>query len=308
MPLISIIMPAYNAGLLMEESIRSVLQQTFQDWELIIVDDGSVDNTKEIALAYTDKDNRVKYVYQANGRQGKARNNGIRNSTGEYVAFLDADDLWHPEKLEKQISCIRETNADAVFSDFYFFQGSIHSDLESVPIVTGYLSKENRSESFFNFNPIPILTVLARKSSICKVGGFSECTAIQNAEDYHLWLKMMLTGCVFYGMQDNLAYYRKSDTQSTSNDPYATLQVINALQSLDILPDAMQPMLAERLRNMYVRLLRFHSLSSQKEVVRTMASYAIRNKSAVPGSALYVMAALCGVHFTIRFFIKFVVV
>ncbi|MFD2999149.1 glycosyltransferase family 2 protein [Pontibacter toksunensis] len=301
-------MPAYNAGQMIDESIRSVLQQTYQDWELIIVDDGSVDNTKEISLAYTEIDKRVKYVYQPNGRQGKARNNGIRNSSGTYVAFLDADDLWHPEKLEKQVSCINDTNADVIFSNFYFFQRSIHSHLESVPVVTGFLSKKNRSENFFKFNPVPILTVLAKKSSLYIVGGFSECTAIQNAEDYHLWLKMMLSGCVFYGMQDNLAYYRRSDTQTTSNDPYATLQVINALQSLDNLPDAMQPMLAERLRAMYVRLLRLHSLNSRKEVVRTMASYATRNKSAVPGSALYMMAALCGVHFTIRFFIKFVVV
>ena len=114
---ISIIMPAYNAEKFIRESITSVLQQTYSNWELIIVDDGSTDNTKKIIQAFAQQDGRIHYIYQPNGKQGKARNAGIRHASGDLIAFLDADDLWTKDKLEKQGSLIRRTNADLIFSD-----------------------------------------------------------------------------------------------------------------------------------------------------------------------------------------------
>src|SRR5882757_4082321 len=102
-PLVSVIMPAYNAEKYIAEAINSVKQQTYTAWELIVIDDGSTDNTAAIIKKYAGTDNRIMYTYQANGGQGKARNNGLKKATGEYVAFLDADDLWIPEKLNTQV-------------------------------------------------------------------------------------------------------------------------------------------------------------------------------------------------------------
>src|SRR5260221_6307510 len=101
---ISIIMPAYNVGKFISQTIDSVLSQTYENWELLIVDDESSDNTSAIAKAYQLKDNRIRYFWQKNGKQGKARNKAIRESLGNYLAFMDADDIWLPDKLTRQVN------------------------------------------------------------------------------------------------------------------------------------------------------------------------------------------------------------
>src|SRR6185369_4654551 len=113
--LVSIIMPAYNAGKYIADSIRSVLAQTYSNWELIVVDDGSTDDTAAIVQDFTKREGRVRYIYQENGRLGKARNTGVRNSQGDLIAFLDSDDLWIETKLELQLRALREQNADLVY-------------------------------------------------------------------------------------------------------------------------------------------------------------------------------------------------
>ncbi len=102
-PAISVIIPSYNRDKTLPRAIDSVLTQTFSDLELLIVDDGSTDNTREVVEEYMLKDSRVKYIYQENARQAAARNNGIKHSRGEFTAFLDSDDEWLSDKLKKQI-------------------------------------------------------------------------------------------------------------------------------------------------------------------------------------------------------------
>lgn len=102
---ISVIIPAYNCAGLISRTIQSVRNQTFQDWELIVVDDGSTDNTRDVVLSFQKNDPRIKYLNQPNsGAPASPKNNGIRNATGDYIAFLDHDDEWLPEKLEKHVS------------------------------------------------------------------------------------------------------------------------------------------------------------------------------------------------------------
>src|ERR1044071_7783966 len=107
-PLVSVIMPAYNAERYIAASVRSVLAQTYQNWELIIVDDGSTDGTAAVAKSFAEADGRVRYVYQPNGRLGNARNTGIRHARGPLIAFLDSDDLWMERKLELQLKAMEE--------------------------------------------------------------------------------------------------------------------------------------------------------------------------------------------------------
>src|SRR5574341_1935425 len=103
---VSAIIPVYNGEKYIEDAIRSVLTQTFSDLELIIVDDGSTDKTGEICKGFL-SDSRVKYIYQENQGVSSARNTGIKRSNGEYVAFLDADDYWLPDKTEEQIKFLK---------------------------------------------------------------------------------------------------------------------------------------------------------------------------------------------------------
>lgn len=113
MPFFSIIIPTYNRGELISKTIHSVLAQTFTDFEVIVVDDGSNDDTKWVVEAISDS--RVKYIYQSNGERGKARNNGTKHATGQYVFFLDSDDLLYPQHLETAYNHILKLNLPTFF-------------------------------------------------------------------------------------------------------------------------------------------------------------------------------------------------
>ncbi len=107
-PFFSIITPTYNRSLLIRKAMQSVLQQTFADCELIVVDDGSTDNTKEVVESYSDK--RIRYVYQQNAERSEARNNGIKNACGKYICFLDSDDYFLPMRLELLFRALQKQN------------------------------------------------------------------------------------------------------------------------------------------------------------------------------------------------------
>ena len=117
--LISVIIPAYNHAKYLSEAIQSVLNQTYQNFEILIVDDGSTDNTRQVVQNYTDQ--RIKYIYQENRGLAASRNAGLRVTQGEYVAFLDADDIFLPHKLEVQLDWFEaHPSCGMVFSGFYF--------------------------------------------------------------------------------------------------------------------------------------------------------------------------------------------
>lgn len=111
--MISVVIPTYNRAKLIRRAIVSVLEQTYTDLELIVVDDGSLDNTADVIGAINDP--RVKYIWQQNSGACVARNKGIIKASGEYIAFHDSDDVWHKDKLEKQFTVLQETNASVVF-------------------------------------------------------------------------------------------------------------------------------------------------------------------------------------------------
>lgn len=115
-PLASVIMPCYNAGNLISQSIESVTSQTYKDWELLIIDDCSQDNSADVVKAYCEKDSRIKYLKTdvSSGTPAEPRNVGIRAARGRFIAFLDSDDLWLPSKLENQISFFQSCKEDSV--------------------------------------------------------------------------------------------------------------------------------------------------------------------------------------------------
>jgi glycosyltransferase involved in cell wall biosynthesis len=218
-PLVSIIMPAYNAEKYIEESIQSVVNQTCKNWELIIVDDGSTDHTSINIKKHTELDERIFYYYQKNSKQGRARNYGISKAKGKYIAFLDADDIWFANKLDHQLDSIQEEKVELVFSDAIVFNNLNEIDFsKTLKSYKGFCSPENGIDLFLEKNQIPILTVLITKNALEKVNFFTEKLEIQNLEDYHLWLKLLFSGVSFFGADTALAGYREHEASVSIKD------------------------------------------------------------------------------------------
>lgn len=122
LPLVSVIVPTYNYGHFIHQTLESLQAQTYQHWECIVVDDGSTDNTQDVVARYVEKDDRIRYIHQRNLRAAAARNNGIRTSAGKYLQFLDADDLLAPEKLERQVDYLEQhPDVDIVYGNVRHF-------------------------------------------------------------------------------------------------------------------------------------------------------------------------------------------
>jgi len=182
--MVSVVIPTYNSAAFLRGAIQSVLSQTYSDFEVVVVDDGSTDNTESVVHSFGDQ---VCYVKQQNKGAGAARNQGIKRSRGEYVAFLDADDLWLPGKLGEQISLMdRDPELGLVYSDWAVVaeKGKAEpSYLRNQPAASGYVFDELVQGGF-------ILTsgTLVRRSCLDDVGYFDETLSI--AQDYDLWLRI----------------------------------------------------------------------------------------------------------------------
>ncbi len=211
-------MPTYNGEKHQGAAIQSVLAQTFDDWELIIVDDGSTDNTATLVSAVAEKDRRIRYLYQENAGQANARNTGIKNSRGKLIAFLDQDDLWMKEKLEVQVRALKESGADVVFSNGFLFEGDdVYSEAETFPTIEGKYVGPEMFQLLFMSNRIPVLSALVKKEALSSVGLLDEDPLYKNSDDYDLWLRLANHNAVFLGLPDRLVRYRLHSDQASKN-------------------------------------------------------------------------------------------
>ena len=226
-PQISVITCVYNGERYVSQAIQSVLEQTFKNWELIIIDDGSTDNTAVVVSQFL-SDNRVKYYYQPNGKQGRARNFGIANATSPWLAFLDADDIWMPDKLYIQLEFIDKfgDDMDVFFSSAEIFhEGS--SGTSRFQCEDGLIEhKRLFLQLLTGENKILFSSVVLKKSSFMETGGFDETPFI--AEDYHLWLKMCDAGYRFFGIDKILVKYRVHNNQTSHSEFHAFILSVKA--------------------------------------------------------------------------------
>ncbi len=208
-PFVSIIMPAYNAEKTIVESIESVLRQTYINWELIVVNDGSKDSTSAVVLAINDE--RVRLIEQENGGVANARNNGLNNAKGEYIAFLDSDDLWVEEKLERQVTTLVGGNNKMCFAKTWCFGENLNQTTDC--FVNVALDFEDRDKILI-YDFIPILTVLIAKDVLDDVGNFDE--TLHGVEDWDLWIRVLQKYEAIY-VDEFLAKYRISSTGLSGN-------------------------------------------------------------------------------------------
>ena len=210
--LVSIIMPSYNTGKFIRETIESVLAQTYANWELIIVDDCSTDNTDEVVKDYL-SDDRIHYIKNdRNSGAAVSRNRALREAKGKWIAFLDSDDLWEPEKLQKQIAFMKKKNYHFSYTNY------VEIDEKSIPngkYVTG--PKRITKYGMYNYCWMGCLTVMYD----AEVVGLIQIEDIKKNNDYAMWLKVCKkTSC--YLFNEPLARYRKR-SGSISNHGYMKL-------------------------------------------------------------------------------------
>ena len=210
--LVSIIMPSYNTALYIRETIQSVLDQTNQNWELIIVDDCSTDNTDEIVDSI--KDERIRYLKnEKNSGAAVSRNRALREAKGRWIAFLDSDDLWMPEKLEKQISFMEKNGYS--FSYTNYEEIDVEGKKTGVK-VTG--PKKVTKTGMFNYCWLGCLTVMYDRNVI----GLIQIEDIKKNNDYAMWLKVCKkANC--YLLDENLGKYRKGRAGSVSTHSIKTM-------------------------------------------------------------------------------------
>lgn len=212
--LVSIIMPSYNCGRFVEETIRSVQAQTYQDWEIIFMDDCSTDDTVRRVSAMRDNDKRI-HLYQSITNLGAAvsRNNALREAKGRWIAFLDSDDLWEPTKLEKQVRFMEENR--------YAFSYTKYQEMDADGNLTGVTisgPEHVTKRGMYNFCWPGCLTVMYD----LKIIGLIQIEDIKKNNDYAMWLKVCRkVDC--YLLPEVLAKYRRGRVGSVSSHSITTM-------------------------------------------------------------------------------------
>jgi len=207
--LVSIITPSYNSARFINECVSSVLEQTYTNWELIIVDDASKDNSRELIVNIAARDNRIKFVFlPENIGVAGARNIALDKSKGRYIAFIDSDDVWKKEKLTKQIHFMQSNDVSFSFSSYEPMSENgikIFKEIKA-PLKIDY-------NSLLKNTIIGCLTVVLDKD---KIGSF-KMPNLRTSQDMALWLSIMKGGVDAYGIKQSLAYYRIVGESNTSN-------------------------------------------------------------------------------------------
>ncbi|WP_340064189.1 glycosyltransferase family 2 protein [Ascidiimonas aurantiaca] len=208
-PLVSVIMPAYNAGKFIKDSITSVRNQTYTNWELIITDDASTDTTANLVKDFCIKDPRIQLLQlPGNFGAGMARNKAIEHAQGDFIAFLDADDLWVPEKLEKQLLFMQKKNIQVSFTSYNLISEKGEPLFKTVEALPAIDIKKIKKANYIG-NLTGMYSVLALGKIYMPV--------IRKRQDWALWLYCIQKAGKAYGLQEVLASYRIRRESVSSN-------------------------------------------------------------------------------------------
>lgn len=220
-PAISVVIPAYNAEKTIAATLDSVLAQSYPPHEVIVVDDGSKDGTPAVVEAFSP---RVRLLRQLNSGPSAARNNGIRVATGDWIALLDADDTWHPDKLAVQAEQLAD---DVAFAHCY----AAPSDCYTTPLDFDVLWRHNH---------VGTSTVVLNKALFLELGGFEEDRKFIGAEDYNMWLRMAASGKRIVSIHRQLSNYTPAEgslSQQVARVIQAELLNVDAIAAMYDVPE-----------------------------------------------------------------------
>ncbi|MHB0875280.1 MAG: glycosyltransferase family 2 protein [Anaerolineae bacterium] len=257
--------PTYNRAHLLPRAMGSVLKQTYRRLELIIVDDAGNDGTHDAVRAFGDE--RVKYIRHAtNLGPGGARNTGIRAALGEYIAFQDSDDEWHPRKLERQMACFSEQDdcVGVVYCPYWRVSGATRV---RVPLAGTTCGEGNMTASLLRGNHIGTPAVVARARFLHEVGLFDE--SLPQLEDYELWLRLS-KACEFHMVDEPLVTaYLQAEGDSRTLNPGAQIRALQLILAAHGAEYSRYPdLLAERLYSIGYLLLLSGQLGEGRRYLR----------------------------------------
>ncbi len=217
-PFVSVIIPTFNSAEFIEEAINSVLNQSYQNFEIIVVDDSSLDRTVDIVSELSKNESRISlYKIEHAGRPSVPRNVGINNAKGELVAFLDSDDVWTKDKLEEQIKYFNKyPNLIFVYSMSVTFglTNIFSNNFEVLPLL--FKAAKSREELIKKGNSITCSSVVVKLTALNRVNGFDEDPQLKAVEDYDLWIRLSELDD-FYFIPRILVKYRIHGTQTSSD-------------------------------------------------------------------------------------------
>ena len=215
MSLVSIIIPCYNQASYLEETLYCILQQDYSNWECILVNDGSIDNTESVILPWLVKDARFRYFSIPNGGVSSARNFGLKHAKGVFVQFLDADDLLAPSKLSKSIQFIDSKDVDVVCSNYDHFLGTISNSLGTFSNLENYKFTFQNIARYWNAGfTIPIHCFFFTREVIAN---YRFPIGITAQEDWVMWLQIYHQNPKTYFIPETLAYYRYNPSGRTNS-------------------------------------------------------------------------------------------
>ena len=226
--LVSIIVPVYNSEKFIKDTIKTVEEQTYKSWELLLINDCSTDNSKEIIKEYANKDKRIKLInLEENSGAAVARNKGIELAEGRYIAFLDADDLWNKDKLKRQVEFMKNNNYVFSFTGYEFANedGIGNGKIVTVPFKINYKQALKNTTIWTS-------TVMF---DIKKLGGreLIKMPNVRRGQDTATWWKVLKTGIDAYGLNETLSLYRRSNNTLSSNKIKALKRTWNLYRNVE---------------------------------------------------------------------------
>lgn len=311
-PLVSVIIPAYNSAHFINEAISSALQQTYKNIEVIVVDDGSKDDTRTVVAAFG---GRVRLLTQENQGSAVARNYGISTADGALIAFLDADDVWHPRKLELQVNTLRHSDSHMTYARFLWWRpqedGQHLSQVQMFASTNDTLRSTGETTSGWIYAKLMrdcivwTSTVLVDKSVLLAAGGFNP--KLRKGQDWDLWLRLSQVG-TWQGMDEALALYRiheSSITHKTSAINYEYKILTEAIERWGLSsPDGStvdSEFIRLRLGRSCIAFGRQHLAAGNTELARTSFRLAMKHLGWTPKCILFwTLATLWQLQKTIK--------
>ena len=224
-PLVSIITPVYNAERFLSDTIKSVQNQTYKNWEILLIDDCSKDNSAQIIKQFQKYDDRIKYIkLEKNSGASVSRNTGIKNAKGRFIAFVDSDDIWKPEKLEIQIKYMLKENLGFTFTSYRYMKenGELTNKIAKAP-------------SKINYNGLLKNTIIGCSTVVIdrEIVDYFEMPLVRRGQDTATWLQILRKEKYAYGIEQDLVNYRLVGESLSSNKIIALKRTWNTYRNVE---------------------------------------------------------------------------